>query len=118
MHENCNKKSIKSTKLGHLSWKVPKSIKISSTKVKISFIRGFFDGDGSASTPIRFFSTNRMGLIQISRLLNDLKILHTFEGPHFREGKKPSYVIQVSRREEERFLNMIRPVSKVPSMRG
>ena len=112
------RKVIKSTKLGHLSWKVPKSIKISSKKVKISFIRGFFDGDGSASTSIRFFSTNRIGLIQISKLLNDLKLLHTFEGPHFREGKKPSYVIQVSRREEERFLNIIQPISKVPGMRG
>ena len=112
---------IKYTQIGHLKWKVPKSIiNNPNDDVKISFLRGFFDGDGTAGRSVRIISTNKKGLIQICSLLRDLKIGHTLQGPQIREKRKPSYVIYIKEKERERFLNMIKPVSKRPDnyMRG
>jgi len=102
------------TILGHLKWRVPSLIMNSTKHVQIAFIRGYFDGDGTASGRIRFFSTNELGLKQVSQLLKKLNITHTLQGPIFREKRKPSYIIQVSEKEKERFLNLVQPVSKVP----
>ncbi len=108
------KSIISHTKLGFLKWKVPNNIMESSKNIKIAFIRGYFDGDGTVSNRVRMFSSNKKGLKQVSKLLKDLEIKHTFQGPIFKENRKPSYIIQVSEKEKERFLNMIKPVSKIP----
>ncbi len=111
-------KIIKETELGNLKWRVPNSVINSSKIVKISFIRGFFDGDGTIINRIRFFSTNRIGLKQVSALLNNLRIKHTFQGPIIKENRKPAYIIQVSEKERERFLKLIKPISKRPAICG
>jgi len=107
-------KIIEQTKLGNMKWRVPKSIINYNNNIKISFIRGYFDGDGTVSNRIRFFSTNKKGLIQVSNLLDCLKIKHTFQGPIIKENRKPAYIIQVSEKERERFLKLIKPISKRP----
>ena len=58
------------------------------------------------------FSTNKKGLKQISMLLDDLEINHTFQGPIIKENRKPSYIIHIKQKERERFLNIIQPISK------
>lgn len=103
---------LNQTSLGHLKWKVPESVINSSDDIKTSFIRGYFDGDGTASNRIRFFSTNKEGLLQVSKLLSDLAVIHTFPKPQIKEGRKPLYYIQISEKERERFLNIIKPTSK------
>ncbi len=100
------------TLLGHLSWKVPKIISESSREVKLCFLRGYFDGDGTASGNVRFFSSNYTGLQQISLLLNDLGFKHSMQGPILKENRKPSYVIQIGRSCQKKFLQTINPVSK------
>ena len=81
----CKRNIIRSiiyhTSLGCSCWKVPEVIIKSSKKIKIRFLRGFFDGDGTCSKYIRMFSINHNGLIQVSKLLNDLTISHYFEKP-------------------------------------
>jgi intein/homing endonuclease len=102
----------KHTPLGHLKWKVPDSIINSNKKVKIAFLRGYFDGDGTVSNIPRMFSTNKKGLKQVSNLLDGLNITHTWQKPMIKENRKPLYTIQISRKERESFLNIIQPISK------
>lgn len=102
------------TKLGHLKWKVPEAIIKSDQNTKIAFLRGYFDGDGTVSNIIRMFSTNKKGLEQVSKLLKNLKIKHTVPNPEIKENRKPCYIIAISRKERERFLKLIKPVSKRP----
>ncbi len=109
---------ISQTALGHLNWRVPEAVLSAEEITKLCFLRGYFDGDGTASGRIRFFSTNLIGLKQVSQLLDNLELKHTMQGPIIKPNRKPSYVIQISRKEEERFLKMIRPVSKRPTMQG
>ncbi|HLC97338.1 MAG TPA: LAGLIDADG family homing endonuclease [Candidatus Nanoarchaeia archaeon] len=111
-------KIITQTPLGHMRWRVPKAISLGTKAVKIAFLRGYFDGDGTAITCPRMFSTNRAGLRQVSQLLSSLNFKHTLQGPHYKEKRKPAYTIQISRKDKERFLNLIRPVSKKLGLRG
>ena len=106
------RKVLDRTSLGHLKWKVPESVINSSHDIKISFIRGYFDGDGTASNRIRFFSTNEYGLKQVSQLLASLNIKHTIPKSILKEHRKPLHYIQISEKERKRFLNVIKPTSK------
>jgi len=113
-----NKKMIRTilshTFLGHLKWKVPKKVVSSNRKIKISFLRGFFDGDGTAINVARFFSTNLNGIKQISLLLSELNYKHTIQEPVIKKNRKPHYVLQLSRPQQEEFLTEINPISKLP----
>jgi intein/homing endonuclease len=104
------------TEIGHLKWKVPQLIKTAENSVKIGFLRGFFDGDGTVSNNIRFFSTNKLALKQISILLSDLEFIHYMPKPQIKPNRKPLYSIQISNKERERFLKMLKPVSKRPEL--
>lgn len=108
------KKIIAETALGHISWRVPNSILTSDKEIKLSFIRGYFDGDGTASGPVRFFSSNPIGLRQVSLLLKDLDFQHTFLGPYKKSGRKNHYVIQIARKQKQKFLSLVQPISKLP----
>lgn len=111
---------INQTRLGNLKWRVPKLVLKSDKSVKLSFLRGYFDGDGTVSNRVRMFSSNKEGLLQISFLLKSLDIKHTIQKPVIKENRKPLYALQISQKERERFLNMVKPVSKRPGiiMRG
>ncbi len=107
------------THLGHLKWQVPALVINGSKKVKISFLRGFFDGDGTVSNNnIRIFSTNKTGLIQIMSVLNDLKFEHSLRGPELKADRKPLYYLRILSKARERFLKQVNPISKRPGMRG
>ena len=113
------KNIISHTSLGHDKWKIPDSIVNSHDKIKVSFIRGYFDGDGTVSNSIRFFSTNNSGLNQVYRILWDLGFKPYFEKPMIKKNRKPLYVIHIRQNERERFLSLIKPVSKRPdNLRG
>jgi hypothetical protein len=79
---------LKYSDYGHLKWNVPSQIFGGSVNIKISFLRGYFDGDGTSSSIARFFSTNKFGLLNVSVLLDNLQVRHTFQGPILKEGKK------------------------------
>ena len=106
-------KIIEITPLGHLKWRVPNVISRSNDLIKIAFLRGYFDGDGTASSRVRMFSTNILGLEQVSKLLHDLNFKHTLQGPILKENRKPAYIIQISLKDEKRFLDTLRPISKI-----
>ena len=107
-------KIIGHTKIGHLQWRVPPSVMNSDFKmIKLRFLRGYFDGDGTASGTIRMFTSNPIGAREISKLLSQLTFKHTIQGPIIRKSRKPSYVIQISRKEEEKFLKRVDPISKL-----
>ena len=106
---------ISYTPLGHLKWKVPLAVLTGCGEVKIAFLRGYFDGDGTASKSIRFFSTNWMGLDEVSQLLKDIGIKGiTWQGPEIKKNRKPFYTLHVSQKDRETFLNKIKPISKIP----
>lgn len=105
---------INLTELGHLKWRVPKQVIKGNKELKIKFLRGYFDGDGTASGIPRFFSTNQQGLIQVSKMLDNFKIRHTIQGPIIKKNKKPSYVLQISRKDQNNFFRIINPISKKP----
>ncbi len=107
------KEIITQTELGHLKWKVPESIMTGDDDFKVSFLRGYFDGDGTISNRVRIFSTNKEGLLQVSKIVEELHIKHTFPKPIIKENRKPLYYIQISEKEKERFLNIIKPSSKI-----
>jgi len=107
------KEIIAHTELGHLKWKVPSNIMTAQTNIKISFLRGYFDGDGTISNRVRMFSTNKRGLMQVSQILEELKVIHTFPKPILKINRKPLYYIQISEKEKKRFLNVIKPISKI-----
>ncbi len=103
---------LKYTDYGHLKWEIPNSVKKGSKDIKIKFIRGFFDGDGTISTTVRMFSTNELSLRGISDLLKEIGIKNNFNGPCIRESRKPYFYIYILRSEQSKFLNMIDPRSK------
>ena len=105
------------TPLGHLKWKIPDSIIKSNRETKVSFLRGFFDGDGTAINIVRMFSTNENGINQLSLLLSKLNYRHTIQGPIIKPNRKPHYVLQLSRKDQICFLEEINPVSKLPKLR-
>ena len=113
------KNIISHTSLGHDKWKVPKCIINGDNIAKISFIRWYFDGDGTVSNSIRFFSTNNSGLNQVFKLLQDLGFKPYFEKPMIKKDRKPLHVIHIRQNERESFLSLIKPVSKRPDyLRG
>ena len=89
-----------------------KSIIISKREIKVAFLRGFFDGDGTTSNRVRIFSSNPKGIKQLSDLINSLNFKHTIQDPIKREKRKDSFVIQISQKERESFLKEIKPISK------
>lgn len=108
------KKIITQTELGHLSWKIPSSVMKGNINVKIAFLRGFFDGDGTAINVARFFSTNEGGIKQLSILLTAIGVLHTIQKAVKKEGRKPLHSIQISRKDYTWFINTLKPIAKQP----
>jgi len=106
------------TDLGHLKWKVPESVMNGNEIIKSRFLRGFFEGDGTVSNRIRFFSTNLQGLKQITKLLDSLSIKNKLNGPALKPRRKPFYEIYIFQSERERFLNKLQPITKIPDLCG
>ena len=104
---------LNQTPIGHLKWRVPEEVKKSDDLELIkSFIRGYFEGDGTISNRLRLFSTNYSGLKEVSELLTKLNINHNFKGPYVKEGKKDSFEIYVFEREKLNFIKQISPITK------
>tara|TARA_Y100000310_G_scaffold315676_1_gene366477 strand:- start:1644 stop:2243 length:600 start_codon:yes stop_codon:yes gene_type:complete len=116
-NRNIIRKIIEQTELGHLKWRIPDSVISSNRKIKISFLRGFFDGDGTAISVVRMFSTNKKGLDQISLILKVLGFRHTVQNPVIKPNRKPHYVLQLSMKDQTKFLEEVKPISKLPRLR-
>lgn len=113
----CTMKIIKEiteyTKLGHINWKVPEDLFDADETVKIAYLRGYFDGDGTVSNnKPRFFSTNKNSLYQIKKLLEQLGFHPNFQKPELKTGRKPLHTLYINAEERERFLKTINPLSK------
>ena len=86
----------------------------SNKDIKIGFLKGFFDGDGSVDIikgkipRIRIPSTNFNGLTQIKIILDKLKIESNLNGPYKRENKRDSYEILLRKNGIERFIKFIK----------
>ena len=106
------RKIIFETKPGVDHWRVPEFVKTADDNTKIAFIRGHFDGDGTASGIIRFFSCNKLGLECIQQLLCDLEFKSYLQKPVIKPNRKPFYTLQLTRKQKENFLNTIKPISK------
>ena len=100
------------TPLGNLKWKVPEEILNGENKIRLKFIRGFFEGDGTISNRVRIFSTNLKGLRQISFMLNQLEIKNKINGPTLKPKRKPFYEIYIFQSQRESFLNKLKPITK------
>lgn len=67
---------------GYMKWRVPSEILYSKPKIKIAFLKGFYEGDGikpnfnknGSIRRVRFCSKNKNGLKQLMKLLSDLNI--------------------------------------------
>ncbi len=105
--------------LGKKRWNVPIKVLNGSSNIKKAFIRGFFDGDGSTDitkygTPrIRISSCNLKGLKNLSKLLVEFTIQHSFLGPYKRKRKRkrklrmPMYEINVKKASVNKFIKTI-----------
>ena len=105
---------LKCTPFGVLKWKVPTEVIKGNKTIKIKFLRGYFDGDGTVSSQVRMFSSNKDSLEKVSQLLTSVGINNLFKGPYFRKNRKPSYYIYIRANSKDRFLKMIKPISKKP----
>jgi intein/homing endonuclease len=109
---------LKHTPLKCKSWRVPEDVLVGSAVVRRRFLRGFFDGDGTASGSLRMFSINQPGLTQIGNILSSLGIEYTFRGPIQKPNRQPYYVIMIRQKSRETFLKLVQPISKIPGLRG
>ncbi|MFA5142191.1 MAG: LAGLIDADG family homing endonuclease [Candidatus Woesearchaeota archaeon] len=109
---------INNTELGNLIWRVPSKILSSDDSIKKAFVRGYFDGDGTASKSIRFFSTNIEGLSGVLSLLNQVGFSAYMIKPQLKPNRKPLYALRIPNSEKERFLNTVEPISKRPGNVG
>lgn len=110
---NIIKNLLNFTEYGHLKWKVPDFVLYGKKEIKTRFLRGFFDGEGTVSTTVRMFSTNKNSLLDVSKLLKDLNISYTFNGPVKPPFKKPYYYIYIRKKDENMFIKNLNPVSKI-----
>jgi DNA-binding transcriptional regulator WhiA len=99
---------ISSVKMGTLKWSVPKEILSSKKIIKASFIRGFFDGDGSIDfvddiPRIRICSNNKKGLNQLRNLFIEFDIKSQVNGPY----NEKKYELLLRTNSVYRFIKII-----------
>ncbi len=109
---------LKYSEYKNMEWRVPKEVTLGNKKIILRFIRGYFDGDGTVSNRLRMFSTNKIGLKQVFRLLNKIGIRCNLVGPEIKPDRKPLHVLYVLESQKKRFLNMVKPISKIPGLCG
>ncbi len=95
-----------------LEWTVSPEIKQSDTKIKASFLQGFFDSEGHvdiSSRRVNAVSINLKGLEEIKCLLDDIGIRATIKGGYEKRfNRKRLYFINVQdRKSVELFNNLV-----------
>ncbi len=71
------------SRLGSLSWQVPKAVINANRPIKAAWCRGYADGDGTvAKTAIYLDSANSVGLEQVRNLLQSIGIQSSLKGPY------------------------------------
>jgi hypothetical protein len=99
--------------LGCLKWTVPSIILVSDFSIISSFVRGFFDGDGSVDfvdkkiPRIRFSSSNLSGLKLVSKLLESMNLKYSLNGPYLQNNKLPSFELLLKTDSVNDFINLI-----------
>ena len=102
-------------------WKLHKTICNGSPGVKLGFLRGYFDGDGSISKTsknrykIRIFSVNIKELKKIQKILNSLSMKSKIYGPYIGgRGKTGIYELTLISENAISFVNKVKPTKIIP----
>ncbi len=102
-------------------WKLHKFILTGTRQVKLSFLSGFFDGDGSISLTsknrykIRLFSVNLKELKKVEKLINSLGMKSKVYGPYWGKGSKTGiYELTLISKDAINFVNNVKPVKIIP----
>jgi intein/homing endonuclease len=98
------------------TWEVPKEIIHADIDIVMSFLKGFFDSEGSKIenpadyNPCRvmIYSTNLKGLLQVNYLILKLGF-QGFMRMYRRGDKKPLYYIQIDGKQAIDFLRKVKP---------
>jgi len=119
--KNVIKDLLSYTDFGCLRWNIPNEISKGSNEIKRSFIRGFFDGDGSADRRrIRFASVNLKALKKLKKILESFNFNPKIYGPYKskKKNRKDIYEIYLMKKEEvNKFISFIKP-NKLLSLGG
>lgn len=84
------------------TWKLPKEIISSERNIKAEFLSGFFDSEGNVdidNNRIRANSSNKLGLIQIQKLLSNIDIISTIIKRTGRENRGDNFILSVQDRK-------------------
>ena len=104
------------TKYNSFVWKIPKEIINGPKKVKIAFLRGLFDGDGTFNVVkkygvrARIYSVNFKELRKINKILISFGIKNKVYGPYFSTKSKTGiYELDMNGNYAKLFLKLIKP---------
>ena len=107
------------TNYGSMKWKVPDRIKKSNNKIKIAFIRGLYEGDGTKiyydkyNYPrIGFHMVNYKGLLDIQKMLTKLNIKSTLSTHLEQPPRQRSTRLYMYGEHAHKFLKLITPKFK------
>lgn len=102
-------------------WRLHKSIISGSKHVKLGFLRGFFDGDGSISLTtknrykIRFFSVNLKELKKVQKITNSLGMRSKIYGPYWGKSSKTGiYELTLISKDAIDFVSAVNPTKIKP----
>ena len=102
-------------------WKLHKSIVDGSEDVKLGFLRGYFDGDGSISLTsknrykIRIFSVNLTELKKIEKMISSLGMRTRIYGPYLGKSSKTGiYELTLISQDAINFVNNVKPSKIAP----
>ncbi len=87
--------------------RIPKSI-LGSRKLEDNFLAGLFDTDGGIrGKTLGFTSASPQLIVQISTVLNNLKVKHSKEQWLNKQYDRKFYGIRISTKDNDRFLNSL-----------
>jgi len=96
------------SRLGCLSWQVPKAVMAGDCSPRAAWCRGYADGDGTvAKTEICLDSTNSLGLNQVQDLLQSLGIHSKVRGPYSREPYLDRFSLVIHKESLRQYAGLI-----------
>jgi len=90
-------------------WNIPKSL-LYNNKNKAAWLRAFYSAEGYVGDKqIKIQTVNKQGMLEVSKLLNDLGVRHNFYeySPKSAKHSRVSIIIICKRGDRERFLKKV-----------